>query len=87
MHDKLRGLDELTHRIKKLRQEINKEADIKSASKELADDIEKTEVSPFVNCPVCKQRVLKYRYKTHKKKVRRTSEREWERDESVGSCH
>jgi WD40 repeat protein/tetratricopeptide (TPR) repeat protein len=68
MHDKLRGLDELTHRIKKLRQEINKEADIKSASKELADDIEKTEVSPFVNCPVCKQRVLKYRYKTHKKK-------------------
>ena len=43
MHDRVRGLDEMTHRLTKLRRDIGLEADIKSANKELEDDLDKTE--------------------------------------------
>ena len=74
MHDRVRGLDEMTHRLTKLRRDIGLEADIKSANKELEDDLDKTEGSPFITCTVCSQDILKTRYPQHCQKCHKRTE-------------
>ena len=65
MHDKLRSLDDLTHRINKLRCEIATEAKIKTATLEVKDDLDKINTNPMKICPICKKHVLKTRFNSH----------------------